>query len=482
MNLAACAVLATLATAPRPVLLPQTVVQNLDQHPKVRKASAAIDGARAEVLKRQAPFDLKLAGDAGADPLGIYDQQTLAMKAEQSLPMWGRPKFYGGYRVGNDLPVYEGKRATGILGRFESGLSVDVGRGLFTDEDRTGRQVARIGVRRAEADQRLAQLDLTADALMAYWTWVVAGHQVAISDRLVRLALLRKVQIERSVAAGTVARIVETDNARLVASRRAALQASLLKRTVAAQKLSFYLRDPGGEMIYVDPAAVPFWSWAEAGTDDRWRGHGRLSPEKRPELAALREQEEQVRQQRFLAQEGALPSVELQIKLQQDLGGPAGPGWAIGERQALAGVQVAWPVQRSMARGQLAGADAKLAALRAETRRQTDALQLQIDQFFASLQIETERLGLERDAAKAALALEDAERRRFELGQTDLLAVNLREEATAKELKDFWSTAGRVEVSYALWRLAAGKRPSSPLLALSNDPVEIPGRVKPAAP
>ena len=93
------------------------------------------------------------------------------------------------------------------------------------------------------------------------------------------------------------------------------------------------------------------------------------------------------------------------------------------------------PIERRKARGKQEALQAKLRALEMKRNFQRDKIATEVKDLVNRLRIATERSSLASEAHRLAQRVEAAERRRFDLGSSSILKVNLREEASAKAAK-----------------------------------------------
>ncbi len=392
---------------------------------------AAIDRASAAASRAEGArgvFDLEVVARGQLQPVGKYLEPQVAVGLEQATPLWGL-RLRGGWRNGADYPDYKGSEITGTGGE----AFVDAALPLWRDRDIDARR-ARIraaDVRRdAEALRvRARRLEVAQAAGLAWWTRALRAAEVCVAQRLVALGEARAQQVTGRVAAGERPRIEATDVQRLVLGRQARLAAANARLAAAEAELAMHGVPP--------PAAA---GCAVGGLD---------ADKPAPALAALKAEARARRPdlQLFAVQEAGLaidlaralnlgaPKVDARLWARGDLGEPRpiGPD-ALSVMKAEVGVALdfALPLQRREAQGEAAAVSAELRALAAE-RLWAEA---QIDATLASLLAERvaalQRAELTRGAYVASAELERAEGRAFELGQSTLVILNLREEATAE--------------------------------------------------
>lgn len=442
----------TMLNPPRPRTGPSltlgTVLRSMDdgKHPKLEEAEAKIEAAEGKLQSKEGVFDPKAKVSFKTQPLGYYDKGNFDALITQDSPLWGA-SFYAGYRrsVGS-FPTYDGQYVTLNGGEFRAGFDLPVWRGGPIDQRRADINQAELAVTGAERDRDMTELLVDNAAAYAYWSWVEAGLMLEINEGLLEVADRRNQGLVRRIEEGAAPEIEGIDNQRTVFDRRTKVIAARRKLETAAIKLSLYLRDaegrtrrPGREQL---PAAIPEPDEPDAAQlgDDI-----RLATKKRADVRALQAQVDQAQVEADLRDNQVAPQVNILGWVSQDIGSVSLQDKAHTETPQLrpfdlgVGISVEIPLLLRKDRGNSAAARGKLGAARAKMRWQRDQAEADVRQAFANLRAAYETVSLARDTRKAAEALARAERRKFALGSSDILYVNIRElyaaEAATKEIK-----------------------------------------------
>ncbi|MCB9567052.1 MAG: TolC family protein [Myxococcales bacterium] len=150
---------------------------------------------------------------------------------------------------------------------------------------------------------------------------------------------------------------------------------------------------------------------------------------RRPDLHALVAQRAQHLLDRRLARNQRAPAIDVGAMVLRDFGrGPA--SLAPTELQVSLAVDV--PIQARQARGKVREAEAKAAATAAKARLLRDTIAAEVERALVAVLATHEQAMVAGEAVEVARALAEAERRRFDLGDTTLLFVNLREQQVAE--------------------------------------------------
>lgn len=404
-----------------------------DHHPSVAAAGARLDSAEARIESARGGFDLGLSAKGGADPVGKYLEGFGVIGVEQATTLWGL-RVSGGWRQGVDWPLYKGDDVTAEGGEFflEAVLP------LWRDRDIDSRRykLAAAALKRdGEAIKfRLKLIDASAKALMTYWKVLQRAWELDVARRLENLAVVRQTQLDGRVASGALPTIARVDNDRLLLARRARVAKARASLAKAEAELAAHRLAPAADVALPAAGPLPLPSLDLPRAEKREQ----LLEEAldaRPDLALIGQIRQSLALDLRMAENALGPKLDLRLFASQDVGRkrPIGLGIdAAVETEVGLGLEFALPVQQRAARGEMAALSAELAALELDETFLRNQIEATLLGMFAELEALLETVELERGAYLAAVRLEEAERRAFELGQSTLVVVNIREEATAE--------------------------------------------------
>ena len=431
----------------------------LAAYPSLTDAALGRPLADGLVLEAKGAFDTKLKASQELAPLGFYENYRHAVGVEQ--PLFGGGDLFAGYRIGRGEfePWYQ-ERQTNDGGEFKAGFTVPLLRNRRIDARRAAVRVA--ALERAAADPAVAAVQLAAvrDGSAAYWEWVAAGRLRSVAERLLDLSLDRTEGLEAQVEAGEKAAITLQFNDRLIAARRSKLLDADRKFRQAAAKLSLYLRDPAGVPLIPEEALLPARLPEPGGDLPPVEALVGEALGRRPELTALALQREQAVVALSEAKNDLLPDLDAGLVISQDVGGLSSPK---GDKQPFeldTALVFSVPLQRRKALGKAQQVEAKLARLAVKRRFAAEKAGVEVRLAYAALEAargQTEQAEIGVDLAERLRA---AEVRAFELGESDLLRLNLQEASAASAAESL--VAARFDYWVALADLAAATA-ASPL-------------------
>lgn len=407
------------------------VLKSVDAtHPDLIAARAGVDEARGAIVTARGAFDLNVYAEGSHAPLGKYDKSRGAVGLSQPTTVSGL-EIWTRYENGAQFPPYDGGLVTSEAGRASLGVVLPLLRGRSTDDARLGRAVSDLQLSIAKEQLRQTRASLLADAAANWWTWVITGRKLAAYEELVLQAEERKKFLEEQVEAGAIPRVELLDNLRMLAGRRARLSALELEFRRLSLTLGLYRRTEAGVPLVPSadelpqlPPLEPFESADRARLDRALQD----APGRRIyELAA-----DILEKELKWAQNQTLPQLDLQLYASQSFGAVrpySSTDSSLTETAAGGKLEFSWDVQRRRARGKGQVLKAKLNALFAKNRQLTDKLGAALEGQLASLEAQFEIAELSREATRQAREVTNAERHSFEMGQSSLLALNLREQA-----------------------------------------------------
>ncbi len=432
LALAVTFVFALLTTATATPLEFPEVADGLRAHPLATAATATLERAEGERLASEGAFDLRVRARAER-VLGYYDRTILDGELRQPTRLRGLG-IYAGWRLGSgDFADYDLKAATLDRGEVRAGVELPLLAGGAIDRARADQRKATYGLTLGRAEVTRRMLELERDAAVTYWDWVAAGQRLELRERQLELARRRGRDLQTTIQQGSTAPIEGVDNARLIAARESSEVAARRDFVRMSLELSIYLRDrqgaPSAPARDRVPAVVPLPQpvVGEADLVDVIRE----ARTRQPSFAMLDARLAANRVDLDLADNGLLPSLTASVYVMRGIG-PGDARIPDRDRGAVGGtLTFEIPLERSQARGALAMARADRKRLLAEQQLLIE--RLAIDARFGVTELTTarQRVGLAAEQARIADQLADAERLRFERGDSTILIVNLREEAAA---------------------------------------------------
>lgn len=451
----------------QPLSLGQVLSSVVRHHPYLEGARQDVQAAAGQRLAAEGGFDLNLYARGAATPVGYYDWARADIRLDQATPLWGA-RFYAGWRIGRggDIPSYYGNYETLDLGEIRAGVVVPLWRDGPIDSRRSRLWQAEHYEDAQEASLQARILRMRLDATAYYFRWVAAGMKYQVYAGLLDLAEQRDVQIATRVRAGAIPPIESLENRRVIVARRTTLIAArrLLERYAIA--LSLYYRTDAGAPRVPRPPRVPTDMESPRVAPGPLRQEVRAAWGRRPEMDRYRALIERQQVDVDYYENRFAPRIDVGFQASTDLGAGNGDAATGSDQQTTLGpavvegsILVSMPFQFREARGGIQYSRAQLAGLRADAQYARETIATQVQDAHSALVAAQERLALATEAAEVAEAVAEAERRRFELGATQLFIVNLREQSAASARATQIDAEASLMVAIGQWYAATGQTP-----------------------
>lgn len=413
--------------ARRSLTLDEVLASTDRSHPLLDAAATERDVAAGDLQSAEGAFDVAWRTRGTIVPLGGYPSGRIDSVIEVPTPFWGLTMF-SGYRWGSDsFAPYDEKLETNEIGEVRAGATLPFWRNGPIDRRRANIARAEIGRDVAELSVAERRIELRRAASVRYWDWVGAGKRLALAKQALEIALARDADIASRAASGDIPAIEKTENARAILQRRQQVVSAERALTQASLELSLYYRDRDGEPIlplaHQLPGDIPSPGFVRPLSKDAVAE----SLGRRPEMARLGLLRAQGAVEREWAGNQRAPAIDLTVIGSQDFGDG-------NEKRRPFELEVSLlvdiPLEMNVAEGRVRAADAQLARVEAQARFTADQIGAQVLDAENALARSFERVEIAQSELRVARELEVGERDRFELGDSTLLFVNLREQAS----------------------------------------------------
>lgn len=408
------------------------VLQNLERsYPPLLATLEELSISEGAIQSAVGGFDLSLNSAVRNYPLGYYQRWYHEYYLEQPTTYHGT-KFFGGYRWGQgQYPIYYWPYRTQAGGEFAAGFEFPFLKGNRIDERRARLWKAELD--RADADPKIIRERINAinKASRAFWDWVATGKKYVITEALLEKARLRNQALARQVELGSMPEVELTDNQRILIQRESLRLSSYRRFQQAGITLSLFLRDSAGFPMFPDASRIPpQFPERYMPVLDQVQTDIQTALNLRPEMRSLGIEMEKMGIDLKLAQNELMPGVNLYVYASQDVGAQP-PTKNLKFLTLESSLLVDVPIQRRYARGRIQSVQGEISKLRQRIGFTRDTISAEVQDTISALAINYEQVELFRQSYEVNRALEESERRKYELGNSNILLVNLREQASA---------------------------------------------------
>ncbi len=457
---------ATDTAPPADVLTLAEVLDSVHDHdPRLAAADHQVEAAEGGLLSARGGWDTAVNFTQYFEPL--YRTAITRVHVEQATPLYGLTAW-AGWQIGvsgrpDVVAVWDpgsaGRTMTATGGELFVGATLPLVRDGITDRRRTDIAQSKLELERMAHVRDMTQLQLELDAATAYWNWVAAGLELEIENQLLVLATTRQDKLERQIELGAVDRLSGVDNARLVLDREARVVAAQRSFQAAALQLSMYMRDESGDPMTVGaerlPSAMP--PMKDPSTIDL-QADIDAALEQRPDRKAQVLGREQSNVELRWARNQRTPRVDLAFWASHELG--ANPTLDAGElvtplrNELVTSLHVEIPVPMRASRGAVQSSEASLDIVKQDLRLLDNQIAVEVADAHSAFAAAYQRAQLAGRQVALTRELAQAELRRFELGDGDLLLVNLRElaiteaqQGEVRSVADYFIAKAALEVA-----------------------------------
>ncbi len=424
------------------LLVEDVLAASAEHFPAILEALARRRGAEGDVLAADGAFDVVFSADGFDRFNGTFSGGVVNTEVKRRFRPFGA-QVYGGYRISDGtFPIYENINNTNTAGEAKIGAIFSLLRDRAIDPQRFRTLDARLALRQADLDVLLTKVGVQHQALLSYWRWVATGRQLGVYERLLRIARDRQKGLQEQVDQGARAAIFLTENLQNITRRQRLVTEAQRDFDIAANALSFYLRDASGEPLIPtadqlppDTAMEPLEVSIDVGRNGDASERGAVSVASalaaRPELEILKTAMERARRQVDLSRNELKPRLDLSAEVSRDFGDIGDGGPTFDSTDAIVGFRFSVPLQRREAKGRLNRARAQFEAVEQERRRIQDRIELEIRNILIDLDTSGQIARIARQEVVQSETMEQAERQRFASGASDFFLVNVREETAA---------------------------------------------------
>jgi outer membrane protein TolC len=402
----------------------------LNNHPALRVADLSVEKGEQELTKAKGAFDPKISAshqNKFFKSTEYYDQTYIGVEVPLRAPLLLKTSFENANGA-----YFNPEETTPNGGLLNAGFAVPLGQGLITDKNRTE-------IRQAEAYQRYAAVEknrliqeLRFDAYTQYWEWWMSRKVLEINREWVSIAEQRLADTKNRFLAGDIASVDTLETAIQVQNRKQKLQSTEAKWAKESLDLTSQLWQEN-ELNYLPIEslnnAVP---QREINFDEALSNTNILNDRSKniassnPQILKYAPLLEQLRAEERWKKELMKPVVNLQYNALNEATAPVEQMLTLNNYKW--GAQISWPIFMRKAKGDLGITRIKIEELELEAIQKTTIIR---NKALASIrQLELLRLQLTNVSANVnnMERLLDAERDKFNSGESSVFLINTREQ------------------------------------------------------
>lgn len=434
----------------------------LENHPIVKQTNLLTEMAQQEVRLARGAFDPKLETRLNMkefDDKNYYNK----LNASFTVPTWFPidPKIGIERNTGTYLNSESTLPSSDNYQQLFTGVTLPIGRGLFTDERRTAMQQAKLFGKMAEAEQIKLINKILLEAAKDYWQWYFSFYNYRLLDRNAVIAeeIFSRVKLNAQFGEASV---IDTVQAQIILQQRLVeRQEAFLEFINSGIKISNYLWDHEGNPLQFSNSVAPVL----AQNDGKILSASTLedlslqAKENHPDLLKLNVKLSQLEVDRKLAAEYLKPKFDLNYNF---LNQPINPQ---GEFNSITflndykfGLDFSMPILIRKERAKLAQTKIKIQGTEYERLQTEREILNQINSTYNQLVNTNQILSQQSSVAENYERLLQAELLNLENGESDLFKINIQQEKLIQSQSKLLKLRAEYEKMKASLFWAAGAR------------------------
>ncbi len=407
----------------------EVVQSSLNYYPEVLISLEKINQQMGKVSEHEGSFDLHLKGELDKRLDGYYDGEYSKLSLVKPIPSLNTKVYIGIRKSSGEFPSYEGKNVTLSQGEQFMGLSISLIKDALIDLKRYKLLMSKQVARQSKVELEKQKIKVQTNAIKAYWLWYVAGGKLKVYQEILRLSLDRSSKIAKRVKRGDLAKLYTLENNQYNLKREVLVKQATQEFRQASLYLSLFYRDKKGHPQKVTEKDLPKNIVVAIPREYKKSGNDAKAVARSLDLKVLDVIEKQTTLETKIAHNEFLPSLDLSIETAQDRGNGL---YQLEEKEDRILLSLNIPLQVRKGRGKLAYAKAKMKELQKKKQFTLEKIRVEVANLEQKLLTHAEVFNLTEKQIALSKKLAQMERKKFFMGGSDLLRVNLREEVVAE--------------------------------------------------
>lgn len=446
----------------KPFSLENMYASMLEYHPIVKQTRLLNETAKQEIRMARGAFDPKVGTEFNIKEFGDKEYYN-KLKSTFTVPTWFPidPKIGFERNTGAFIDPENVIGSSSENAQLTTGVSLPLGRGLFTDDRRAALKQAKLFATIATAEQIKLINKILLDAAKDYWQWYYAYYNYRLLSKNAAIAeeIFRRVKLDASLGEAAA---IDTVQAKITLQQRwVERQEAFLDFINTGIKISNYLWDNGGYPVQLSPAVAPVLVL----NDGQLLSNSTLeeltfqAKQNHPELVKLRTKIDQLEVDRKLATEYLKPRLDLNyIFINQ----PIKPNGNFQSFQFINdykfGLDFSMPILLRKERSKLALTKVKIQSTQYEQTQTEREIVNQVNVVFNQI-INTNKILIQQhEVADNYDRLLKAELINLENGESDLFKINVQQEKLIQSQSKLLKLKSEYEKMKATIYWAAGVR------------------------
>ena len=394
-------------------------------HPIVKQANLIVTESDIKRLKSRGAFDPKLEIDYATKQFKskeYYDKLNATFK----IPVWYGVGVKANYE-NNDGEYLNPESTTPKDGLYGLGVTASIGGNMLMNQRMADVKQAKNYQKQALEEQKILINNILYDAANTYFDWLRFYNERKIHESFLTNAESRFVAIKKSFYSGEMAAVDTLEANIAIGNRKLNLEKANIKYIKATLDLSNFLWLENNVPVELNSTIIPDTLTIE--NVDTALNTSKIETEQfditeHPKLKALGFKTENLEIERKLKFNKLLPTIEGEYNF---LSGSLGNDNAFGLDNYKAGIKVSVPIFIRKERSDLKLSKLKIEALNYERSTQQLSIANKVNGLLQELNSFESQIDFSKILVRDYGALSKAEQRKFNLGESSIFYVNIRE-------------------------------------------------------
>lgn len=434
----------------------------LEFHPTVKQTRLLTEVAKQEIRMARGGFDPKVQAQWNTKEFDKKDYYN-KLSTSFTIPTWFPldPKIGYERNTGVFIDPENSVGGSSDNSQFSTGVSLPLGRGLFTDDRRAALKQAKLFTQMATAEQIKLINKILLDAAKDYWQWYFSYYNYRLlgKNALIAEEIFRRVNLDARYGEASA---MDTIQAKIILQQRLVeRQEAYLEFLNSGIRISNYLWDNAGYPVQLsaDVAPILVQNDGQLLSIETLEDLTLQAKQNHPELVKLRVKLDQLDVDKKLAQEYLKPRLDLNYSF---INQPLRPDGNFQSFRFLNdykfGLDFSMPILIRKERAKLAQTKIKIQSTQYEQTQAEREIINQINAIYNQIINTSKILMQQTSVAQNYDRLLKAELFNLENGESDLFKINIQQEKLIQSQSKLLKLKAEYEKMKATIYWAAGVR------------------------
>lgn len=407
------------------ISLEDVLRSSADNFPQIQIALAKYEETQGKINESLGAFDASIEGSYYDRLSGFYSGRTYGAELVQPFQQFNAKASVGYRRSDDNFPIYEDYYFTNDGGELSGKLSLSLLRNRDIDPKRFKVLQNQINLEQAELNVVATKISVQSDAYQTYLDWVSTGLKYKVYKSLLKIAENRQKALTQKEKRGDIAKIALVENRQFILQRKEVVRQTKRQFENISNKLSMYMRGPDGEPFLMELSNLPsdLPSHDNVSIGDMNDALGEIVSIN-PKVRQLENEMKQAQNQIALGQNDMQPALDVEVGVANDFGSGSRTRDDLDSTLRL---NMSFPLQRRSGEGQVRQGQARKRQVEQKRNLELERLRVSFENILSNVAAAQDLLDITEEEISVTQQMENAERKRFDNGQSDFFLVNIRE-------------------------------------------------------